>query len=201
MKILMTSGVPMAIHRQPIGRDGRPCPRRICFTFDNVFRKLFHNPRKILGPYVSPGWTVLDLGPGIGYFTIPLAERVGARGLVIAADVQQPMLDGLSRRAERRGVAERIRLHLCSPACVGVADPVDFILMFWMLHEVRDQDRLFRELLGILKPAGRVLVVEPRLHVTAERFERSLIAADSAGFAVADRPRVALSRAAVLTIG
>jgi hypothetical protein len=97
-------------------------------------------------------------------------------------------------------VAERIRLHLCSPASVGVADPVDFILMFWMLHEVRDQDRLFHELLGILKPEGRILVVEPRLHVTAERFERSLIAAGSAGCAVADRPRVALSRAAVLTI-
>jgi ubiquinone/menaquinone biosynthesis C-methylase UbiE len=171
----------------------------MCFTFDNAFRRLFHNPQKILGPYVSPGLTVLDLGPGIGYFTIPLARMVGEKGKVIAADIQPVMFKTLSRRAERRGVSARIVLRLSRPDALEVAESVDFVLIFWMLHEVPDQGRLFRELGAILKPGGRMLVVEPRRHVKAEAFEKSLKIAAEAGFAVAAKPRVAFSRAALLT--
>jgi 2-polyprenyl-3-methyl-5-hydroxy-6-metoxy-1,4-benzoquinol methylase len=55
----------------------RVCPPWCCFTFDNVFRRLLQNPNRILKPYVKPGWTVLDVGPGMGYFTIPLAKWSG----------------------------------------------------------------------------------------------------------------------------
>ncbi|MFC1971060.1 class I SAM-dependent methyltransferase [Chloroflexota bacterium] len=47
------------------------------------------------------GWTVLDVGPGMGYFTIPLAKLVGDTGKVIAADLQQKMLDGILKRIVR----------------------------------------------------------------------------------------------------
>ena len=88
------------------------CPPWCCFTFDNAFRRLLQNPNRILRPYIKPGWTVLDVGPGMGYFTIPMARLVGDTGKVIAADVQQKMLDGLDHRAFKAGVQERIKLQL-----------------------------------------------------------------------------------------
>jgi len=76
-------------------RQKHVCPWWLCFTFDNPLRRLIHDPESILGSYVRYGDTVLDIGPGMGYFTIPLAGLVGPSGLVIAADVQQRMLDAL----------------------------------------------------------------------------------------------------------
>lgn len=184
--------------KKSIGRDGHPCPRWLCFTFDNAFRRMIHHPARILSPWVSEGQTALDLGPGLGYFTIPLARLVGEGGRVVAADVQPKMLDGVIRRAERSGMERRVRAHLCAPDKVGLDGLVDFILMFWMLHEVRDQARLLGELRGLLGPRGRMMIVEPRLHVKSEAFESSLKAAEEADFALLARPRVSLSRAAVL---
>ena len=188
----------MALHKKPVGRDGHPCPRWLCFTFDNAFRRLIHRPARVLGPWVSEGQTALDLGPGLGFFTIPLARLVGRWGRVIAVDIQPKMLEGVVRRAERSGMERRVRPHLCAPDKVGLDGPVDFVLMFWMLHEVRNQARLLGELRGLLGPRGRMMIVEPKLHVKAEAFESSLKTAEEAGFSLLSRTRVSLSRAAVL---
>ena len=56
---------------------------------------------------------VLEPGPGMGFFTLELARLVGQTGKVIAVDLQQQMLDVLKRRAEKAGVAERIKVHKC----------------------------------------------------------------------------------------
>jgi 2-polyprenyl-3-methyl-5-hydroxy-6-metoxy-1,4-benzoquinol methylase len=69
--------------------DKHICPWWLCYTFDNPLRKLVHKPERILGPYVHEGQTVLDIGAGMGYFSIFLAKRVGKKGLVNAADVQR----------------------------------------------------------------------------------------------------------------
>ena len=88
------------------------CPPWCCFTFDNAFRRLLQDPNRILRPYIKQGWTVLDIGPGMGYFTIPMARLVGDTGKIIAADLQQEMLDGVDHRAYKAGVQERIKLQL-----------------------------------------------------------------------------------------
>ena len=77
------------------------CTWWIAYTFDNPLRKLFHNPGKIFSDYVKEGMTVMDVGCGMGYFSIGMAKLVGANGKVIAVDLQQKMLDVLRRRAER----------------------------------------------------------------------------------------------------
>jgi ubiquinone/menaquinone biosynthesis C-methylase UbiE len=115
-------------------RDKHVCPWWLCFTFDNIFRKLIHDPVKILRPYIKTGDMVLDTGPGMGYFTIPLAQMVGEKGRVIAADIQERMLLALAKRAEQAGVEKRIILHLCSPDSLGLQEKVNFILAFWMVH-------------------------------------------------------------------
>jgi ubiquinone/menaquinone biosynthesis C-methylase UbiE len=62
-------------------------------------RRLVQNPEKIVEPYISEGDTELNVGPGMGYFFIPLAKIVGEKGRVITVDVQTEMLNALQKRA------------------------------------------------------------------------------------------------------
>jgi ubiquinone/menaquinone biosynthesis C-methylase UbiE len=179
-------------------RNTRVCPPGACFTFDNSLRRAFQNPRKILAPFDLGGKRVVDIGPGRGYFTIPMARMVGDAGRVIAVDIQPAMLKGLIKRARKAGVSERIRTQLSRPDGLGISEAADFVLMFWMAHEVPDQQGLFREVRAMLKPEGRVLLVEPRLHVTGPMFEKTLAAAGAAGLKVREEPRISFSRAVVL---
>jgi hypothetical protein len=67
-----------------------------------------------------------------------------------------------------------------------------------MVHEVRDKPRFFAQISAFLRPGGRLLLVEPKLHVTRSRFGRTVEACRAAGFRLLSEPAVALSRA-VLT--
>ena len=80
-------------------KKGHVCPWWFCFTFDNALRRLFHNPEAILSPYIRPGFTAINVGPGMGFFTVAMCRLAGKEGRVIAADLQQKMLDGVARRA------------------------------------------------------------------------------------------------------
>ena len=84
------------------------------------FRRLFYNPNPLLVPLVNAGDTVVDLGCGPGYYTLPLARMVGDEGRVIAVDVQQEMLSTLRERAEEAGLANRIQPHLTSDETIGL---------------------------------------------------------------------------------
>ncbi|PKN71723.1 MAG: hypothetical protein CVU54_01500 [Deltaproteobacteria bacterium HGW-Deltaproteobacteria-12] len=179
-------------------RNKHVCPWWLCFTFDNVFRKILQDPVEIIQPYIKEGDKILDVGPGMGYFTIPLARLTGSKGQVIAADIQEKMLLALKKRAERAGVNERIILHLCSSDLLDVREKVDFILAFWMLHEVPDKHRFLNELFGALKENGTFLLVEPLMHVTKTGFAETVTLALKTGFTLGKRPRIFISRAALL---
>lgn len=168
------------------------------FTIDTPFRRLIHDPQKIVGPFVAPGMTVLDVGCGVGWFSIPIATMVGDSGRVIAVDLQQPMLDIVRRRAEKANVAARIQTHLCQKNRLGIDASVDFILLFAMLHEVPDSERMLRELRDCLKEDGKLLLAEPPIHVTGKRFASEVAAAKNAGFQVVDQPNVRWARAVLL---
>ena len=181
-------------------RDRHVCPWWLCFTFDNFVRKLFHNPENILAPYVHEGDTVLDVGTGMGYFSIPLARMVGDKGKVIAADVQAPMLAALGKRAKKAGVERIIVPHLCEEESIGIREPIDFALAFWMVHEVPNPIKLFQEMRFLLKPKARLLIVEPTIHVTRTMFEETLKRAEETGFTVTENPKIFMSRTAVLSL-
>jgi ubiquinone/menaquinone biosynthesis C-methylase UbiE len=179
-------------------RDKHVCPWWLCFTFDNIFRRLIQDPVKILRPYIKTGDMVLDTGPGMGYFTIPLAQMVGEKGRVIAADIQERMLLALAKRAEQAGVEKRIIMHLCYPDSLGVQEKVNFVLAFWMVHEVPDKQRFMNELFSVLQDNGKFLLVEPLIHVTENSFESTVKSAIKAGFALGEKPKIFASRTALL---
>jgi len=175
-------------------KDKRVCPRWLCFTFDNLLRRLVQNPEKVVEPYVHEGDIVLDVGPGMGYFSIPLAKIVGEKGKVIAADVQLKMLNALQKRAKRAGVEQRITLHLCKKDSLGLNTKFDFALAFWMVHEVPDQESFFKEIRSLLKPNGRLLISEPKIHVTMAKYDETIEKAIRAGFVLKSNPSISLSR-------
>jgi ubiquinone/menaquinone biosynthesis C-methylase UbiE len=142
--------------------------------------------------------TVLDFGCGMGFSAIALAGMVGEKGRVIAVDVQQEMLEVLRRRAERAGVAERIRTHCCQPDAIGVDDQVGFALAFWSVHEVPDRDSFLGEVRSLLIEGGAFLVIEPNGRVPPADFRAMLDRAGALGFQLCEEPRVLFSRAAVL---
>lgn len=175
--------------------DNHVCPWWLAYTFDNRLRRLLHNPNKILDGLLSPGQTALDLGPGMGFFSIAMAHIVGEQGRVIAADLQPEMLEILRRRAEKAGVLSRIQLHRCpAPDRLGLTEPVDFALAFWMAHEVPNPEKFFRECHQLLKPQAHFLLVEPRVHVSTIRFTQLVEAACAAGLTRYAEPKVAFSR-------
>jgi len=180
------------------GHRGAVCPWWLCFTFDNSLRRWVHPPQAVLGGLLLPGQTALDLGCGMGYFSLPMARLVGQAGKVIAADLQPEMLAGVGRRATRAGLAERIVLHRCRTDSLGLDRPVDFVLAFWMLHEVPDRERLLREVGALLEPQGRFLLVEPILHVSRAAFRNTLEAAWRVGWAPVESRSVRISQAVLL---
>ena len=174
------------------------CNWWIAYTFDNPLRRFIHNPSRILGSYVKEGMTAMDLGCGMGYFSIGMARLVGPTGRVIAVDLQQKMLNVLKRRVQRAGLSDRISPHRCQANDIGIRKPVDFILAFWMVHEVPDQKNFFQQLKSLLKAEGRILIAEPKMHVTAGDLERTLDIARSCGLQCIERPAISLSHSALL---
>ena len=170
------------------------CPWWCCYTFDNPLRKLLHNPEAILSPYIRPGSTVIDVGAGMGYFSIPLARLVGPAGHVTAIDIQAKMLEALVSRARRRGVSERIKPHLANSDSLGNHSKADFVIAFWMVHEVPNQSAFLAEMFGFLKPEGLFLLAEPIFHVSKKSFLRTMNIANGIGFIVKDMPKIRLSR-------
>ena len=67
-----------------------------------------------------------------------------------------------------------------------------------MVHEVPNQEILFKEIKSILKPNGKALIVEPKFHVSKTTFEETEKVVKKIGFEVIERPKLFMSRAVVL---
>jgi ubiquinone/menaquinone biosynthesis C-methylase UbiE len=175
------------------------CPWWVGYLLVSPIRRWFQDPEKILSPYISEGMTVLDIGPGMGFFTIPAAQMVGGTGRVIAVDLQEKMLKALVKRAEKAGVAGRIVAKLCEPDNLGVPDPIDLCLAFNVVHEVPDAGALLSQIRAILKPTGRLLLAEPGgWHVSEKDFEATLTKASAAGLKLIGQAKIRRSRSALL---
>jgi ubiquinone/menaquinone biosynthesis C-methylase UbiE len=173
------------------------CPVWMSKSLDLGLRRWLHDARKILAPYVREGMAVLDLGCGPGFFTLGLARLVASSGRVTAADLQKGMLANTRRKVAAAGMTSVVSFHRCGRETIGLVDKFDFILCFWMLHEVPDQARFLRETGALLKANGRLLVAEPFWHVSRRKFRESVALIEGAGLEIESEPKIRFSRAVV----
>lgn len=176
------------------------CPHQISFMLDNWFRRLVQHPKKIAGEYIREGNTVVDIGCGPGYFTIDLAKMVGENGKVAAVDIQQTMLSKVRKKALRHGVSQRMIYHQCGAERIGLNQRADFILAYYVIHETPDPKQFLAELGRMLKPNGKILVVEPKMHVSQTAFDTMLTDAESAGLAILEFPKGKGGRSVLLGV-
>jgi ubiquinone/menaquinone biosynthesis C-methylase UbiE len=142
--------------------------------------------------------TVLDIGCGPGFFSVDLAHMVGRSGRVIASDLQEGMLQKLKDKIQGTELEERITLHQCEADKVGLSVTVDFVLAFYMVHEVPSPKKFFEEIKSILKPDGQMLIVEPPFRVSKRAFEETIRKARDAGFKPVEGPKVLLNKSVIL---
>ena len=173
------------------------CPWWLCPSFDNPVRKLFHNPQKILGKYIKQGDRALDIGPGMGYFTFPMAEMVGHNGKVTALDIQEKMLNKLKNKIDKRGI-KNIDTQIYDGNRFPFNEKFNLILLFWMYHEVKNRDAFINEIKSAATNETKIFIAEPIIHVPKKRFYDIIQLLLDSGFDIIERPSVSFSRTVVL---
>ena len=180
---------------------GYVCPWWLGYLLVSPLRRLLQDPHKILAPYVRNGMTVLEPGPGMGFFTLELARLVGPSGRVVALDLQPRMIERLKRRAAKAGLLERILARPVSGGSLDVTEfhgKVDFTLVFAVVHELPAAAPFFAEMASALKPGGCLLFAEPSGHVKPAQFDQEVQMAVRAGLNPVGYPPIRRSRAVLL---
>ena len=121
-------------------------------------------PAEVIGLLaLRPGMTAADIGAGTGYFSIPFAREVGETGRILAVDLQPEMLEILGRKLRAAGAPANIELVAGSAARTNLADQccdLAFLANVW--HELDDHAVVLRESARILRPGGRIAVLDWR---------------------------------------
>lgn len=109
---------------------------------------------------VKKGYKFLDVGTGIGYFSIPASKIVGESGKVYAIDISKEMLQELRQRIKKE-VKENIEIIQGNTYESDLSnEKVDYVFLSNVLHEVEDKIRLLTNYLDKLKPGGKIGVIE-----------------------------------------
>jgi ubiquinone/menaquinone biosynthesis C-methylase UbiE len=177
------------------------CPWWLGYLLVSPLRRLLQDPEAIVKPHVREGMTAMDVGCGMGFFSVPLAKLVGGAGKVVCVDLQEKMIKGLMERAKKAGLSGRVDARICDRDSLGVNDlagKIDFVLLFALVHEVPDKERLFTELYSVIKQSGELLMAEPSGHVSRPDFERTVSIAQGAGFEISRDLEIRRTRAVLL---
>jgi len=177
------------------------CPWWVGYLPASPLRRLVVDPGHLLAPFVHAGMTVLEPGPGLGFFTLEMARLVGPAGRVIAVDVEPQMIKGLQRRARRAGLHDRIDARLVQPTSMTLGEAegtVDFVFACAVVHEMPAPTPFFAETARAMKPGAAFLLAEPAGRVNGEKFVGELAAAAQAGLVAISHQPLRGSRAALL---
>lgn len=111
---------------------------------------------------IRPGQVVADVGAGSGYYTVRLAERVGASGKVFATDIQPEMVKLLQQRVARERLTQVDVVQAAEADPQLPRDQLDLILMVDVYHELARPQEMLRRLRTALKSDGRLVLIEFR---------------------------------------
>jgi 2-polyprenyl-3-methyl-5-hydroxy-6-metoxy-1,4-benzoquinol methylase len=178
-----------------------PIPYWIAYLLANPLRNLVEHPKKILAPHVKPGMTVMDLGCGLGFFSIPMARLTGSAGKVICVDVRERFLKALVKRARKKGVDDIVQPHLCREDSLNLGQfrqSIDFAFALAVLHEVPNQKNFLEETSVALRSGGACFLAEPKHHVSDDELESTLKLAEKCGYRRSEPVRTSSSRGALL---
>lgn len=166
-------------------RWSRPCPFALRWLLENpVFDHLAGSATLLERLGVAPGMRVLDAGCGPGRLTLPLAERVGPAGKVVALDIQPQMLEALAVRVRERGLTNVEIVQGGLGQGLLEQDTFDRALLVTVLGEVPDRELALREIYGALKPGGVLSVTEVLLDPDYQSRGTVRRLAEQAGFSV-----------------
>ena len=128
-------------------------------VFDDPARDAWQKPTRVVEVMsISEGMAVADVGAGTGYFEPWLSRAVGAKGKVLAVDIEPSMVRFLTERAEREGLAN-VRAHLAEPNDPRLpAGALDRVLVVDTWHHVDDRPAYARKLAASLGPKGSVWI-------------------------------------------
>jgi len=181
-------------------KEERICPVWAGYFLLSPVRKLRQHTVKITNPYLEPGMRGMDFGCAMGYFSIPMAGKVGSTGIVYCVDIQKKMLDRLMKRAEKRNVQ-----HIIRPVLIdgknnfdNLPDHLDFTLLFAVVHEIAGKKQLFDAVSKSMKENGKVLFAEPAGHVRYDDFRNSIKHAENSGLEIVKELKISRSHAVLL---
>ena len=182
-------------------RDHHVCPWWMGFVIASPLRKLGENPETILGPLVEPGTTAVDIGSAMGFFSLPLARMVGDSGRVVCVDLQERMLKSLVKRARRKGLEDIIETRVATQETLGLEDlegAADLALAIHVVHETAYPRSFLTQCHDVLRPGGKLLLLEPKGHVSEEDFETTRKLALDVGFSEVEHNQLKKSLMSVL---
>lgn len=135
-------------------------PARMAFTLLLPFRNAILSPNKLIQQLeLEEHHRVLELGPGPGFFSLPVAKKL-INGQLVVADIQQEMLGYTQRRANKRGYSN-LKYYLCDGNSFNLSsNSFDRIFMVSVLGEVENQHKYLDEMYRMLKPGGIISVAE-----------------------------------------
>ena len=155
----------------------RPVAKVVSTQFANEDAREERNEAQVVMDLadIRPGMTVADIGAGEGYYTVRLAERVGADGRVLAQDISRDALERLGRRVERERL-ENISIKLGESADPQLpADSFDRIFMVHMYHEVTEPYAFLWRMWPALNAEGQIIVVESETPVGRHGLPHTLL--------------------------
>jgi len=126
-------------------------------------RDTWQKPEEVIRAIgLKPGQVVADLGAGTGYFTFRLAEAVRPGGRVLAQDISVSALRSILRQSRTLAPeASNVDVVLGLPEYTGIAtETVDVAFICNVYHHVRDRATWVRDVYRILKPGGRVVLID-----------------------------------------